>query len=76
MAKRNQAVAEPPANPKFKFDESHTYRLRRHRGDNFNGLWELSKIDEKTGKALIISDADALNFCLDNLMGDLEAGGF
>ena len=52
-----------------------TFRLRRHGMGNFKGLWELATVDQKGKVIEIISDADALLYCLDNLHGILEDAG-
>lgn len=64
--------------PQSTFDKTYTFRLRRHKGGSFHGLWELAilKDDQQARIKKTISDADALNFCLDNLMGELEADGY
>lgn len=62
--------------PSSQFGKSYTFKLRQHKEGNFRGLWELSLIDKNGKVDKMISDADALNFCLDNLMGELENDGF
>lgn len=70
----NQPQVQPK--PKFTFDKSFTFRLRRHHQDNFSGLWELC-IMGKNGQVIKqLADADALNYCLENLQGELEVEGF
>ena len=60
-----------------KMSKGYTFRLRQHLTGNFHGLWELAILNANDqGSAYkIISDADALNFCMENLMGELEAEG-
>lgn len=67
---------EQPQKPKYEFDQSYTFRLRRHKAGSFSGLWELAMLDQSGQVLKIISDADALNFCMDNVMGELEGDGF
>jgi hypothetical protein len=62
--------------PKYEFDKTYTFRLRKHKSGNFSGLWELTLLDKKGNVERLISDADALNFCMDNMMGELEGDGF
>lgn len=59
-----------------KFDQTYTFRVRRHRQGSFAGLWELCLLDEVGRVKKMISDADALIFCMENLMGELEMDGF
>ena len=66
--------------PTFNFDYEKIYRLRRHKGGSFNGLWELAEM-ENTRKAgfkikKMIANADGLVYCLENIQGELEADGF
>lgn len=58
------------------FGPSFTFRLRKHIKGNFSGLWELSILDLNGMAKKVVSDADALNFCLENLQGELEAEGY
>lgn len=63
---------------KFEFAKPYTFRLRMHIGGPFAGqsLWEGAMLDSK-GKVLkIISDADKLENCLDNFVGELQADGY
>lgn len=62
--------------PSSQFGKSYTFKLRQHISGNFRGLWELSLIDKGGKVEKMISDADALNFCMENLMGELETDGF
>ncbi len=67
----------PVAAPDSIFGRSFTFRFRQHnKNSNFSGLWEFAILDEKGNIEKLISDADALNFCIDNLMGELESEGF
>ncbi len=63
--------------PESIFGKTFTFRLRQHnKKSNFSGLWELAILDNAGNIAKLISDADALNFCIDNLMGELETEGY
>lgn len=73
------AVAQAPESTTvhWEYGQSFTFRLRRVRvPQEFRGLWELALLDDDGNIKKRISDADALNFCLDNLMGELETEGF
>jgi hypothetical protein len=61
-----------------KFDASYTFRLRRHQGGSFSGLWELTRLRDnpKAEVVKMIEDANALNYTMENLMGELETDGF
>ena len=61
---------------RFEFDKSYTFRLRRHKSGPFSGLWELTKLNKVGGIEKMMKDADALNFCMDDVMGELEEEGF
>lgn len=61
---------------KLEYDKTFTYRLRRITGGNFSGLWELARLNRMGHVEKLLSDADALNFCMENLQGDLEEEGF
>lgn len=69
-----------PATPQEKdiFGPSYTFRIRRHVGGHWGGqgLWELALLNDNGAVKKLISDADGLTFCLDNLMGELESDGF
>jgi hypothetical protein len=71
---KSKIILEQP--PKC-YSESFTFRLRQWQNTQFSGLWELSVMD-KTGRQVeqIISDADALSNCLENLAAILENRGF
>lgn len=72
-------IPETPAPggiPDAVFDASYIFRLRRHRGGSFNGLWELTRLNRYGEVEEIIADADALNFAVDNMIGKLEGDGF
>lgn len=63
--------------PDSMFGCTFTFRFRQHnKTSNFSGLWEFAMLDENGKVTKLISDADALNFCIDNLMGELESEGF
>lgn len=73
----NTAIQAATLDPDSIFGRSFTFRLRQHnKKSNFPGLWELAILDGKGEVAKLISDADALNFCIDNLMGELESEGY
>jgi hypothetical protein len=70
-------VTPPPlAPPKFTYGKTYLFRFRQHDGDNFSGLWDLTLISPKGNEIKDIAHADALNFCMDNLQGELEGDGF
>lgn len=58
-----------------KMSDGYTFRLRQHLDGNFRGLWELARLDEKGKVVRMISDADALTFCIENMQGVLEDDG-
>lgn len=58
------------------FGRTYNFRLRQHKKGNFSGLWELAIVDARGNVVKMISDADALNFCFDNMMGELENDGY
>lgn len=62
-----------------KFGATYVFRLRKHNGGPFPNLWELSILDpkgcEKAQVKKLISDADSLVYCLDNMQGQLEDDG-
>ncbi len=62
--------------PASQFGKTYRFKLRQHIQGNFKGLWELNLIDDLGKVEKVISDADALNYCLENLMGELEADGY
>lgn len=62
--------------PSTQFGKTYRFKLRQHSQGNFRGLWELSLIDNLGKVEKMISDADALNYCLENLQGELEADGY
>ena len=72
----------PSKKPLVKIDEnkdlSFCFRLKRYakpKNPYFKGLWELCVIDEE-GKVLeVVSDADGLYYCLENVHGILENMG-
>lgn len=79
--------AQPPKTaqevaPEGDFGKVYTFRLRQHRAGDFNmgkgfsGLWELCMLDEKGRVVKTIADADGLQYCLENLSGELENDGF
>lgn len=63
------------APPRFEFGRSYIFRLRQHTKTSFSGLWELCVLNDQGQVIKQIADADAISFCLDNLMGHLEAEG-
>lgn len=68
-------VAEPEK-PTTQFDQTYHFRLRRHKGGNFHGLWELTLLNKMGHPLKVVDDANALNFVMDNLQGEIEADGF
>lgn len=62
--------------PSSQFGPSYTFKLRQYKEGNFSGLWELTLIDRLGKVQKMISDADALTYCLENLQGELENDGF
>lgn len=68
----------------FEFNKPYIFRLRQYRKRinpkpdeaDFGGLWELCILDERGKVIEMISDADALNYCIENLQGRLEDAGF
>ena len=62
--------------PSSQFGPSYTFKLRQHKEGNFRGLWELSLIDNLGKVKKMVSDADALPYCLENLQGELESDGY
>ncbi len=73
-----QVIKPPTTNqkPASGFGRTYRFKLRQHKEGNFSGLWELSLIDNLGKVEKLISDADALNFCMENLMGELENDGY
>lgn len=65
-----------PSKSTSQFGKTYTFRLRQHKEPPFRGLWELSLVNHMGRVDKMISDADALNFCIDNLMGELETDGY
>ena len=59
------------------YSECFTFRLRQWKNTQFAGLWELCVMD-KNGKSVdvMITDADALTNCLENIGAILENRGF
>lgn len=80
--------AQPPETviqdvaPESDFGKSYTFRLRQHisgdfnMGKGFSGLWELAMLDQKGHVVKMIADADTLQYCLENLSGEIENDGF
>jgi hypothetical protein len=62
--------------PSEQFGKTYLFKLRQHKTGNFAGLWELSRINSYGKVDKMISDADALTYCLENLQGELEDDGF
>jgi len=73
------STPQPEPESKIRFGATYVFRLRKQIEGPFINLWELSLLDSKAcDKApvkRIISDADALTFCMENLQGELEADG-
>jgi hypothetical protein len=72
----NQQTQNQLPSTKFTFDKTYVFRLRRHNKDNFSGLWELCILGPKGQVVEQLTDADALNYCLENMQGRLETDGF
>ena len=53
-----------------------TFRLSKHVDGPFPGLWELVVLKTDGTIDEVISDADMLQYCLDNLHQSLENRGF
>jgi hypothetical protein len=81
-----ETVATLRKSPKKKVDVSannnkdieFTFRLRRPahpKNPAFKGLWELTIKDSENSEWEIISDADGLYYCLENVHGILENMG-
>ncbi len=69
-------VANKVQKDKYTFGPTYLVRLRQHTEDNFSGLWDLDLLDKKMNVVKVISQADNLNICLENLEGDMESDGF
>lgn len=69
-------LTQPDPKAKYEFDQQFTFRLRRHKGGSFSGLWELSMLNKNGGVEKLLKDADALGYCIDDIQGVMEAGGF
>lgn len=69
--------ASPSPKPKYGFGPAFNFRLRLHIEGPFaqQSLWELAQITPD-GKELIISDADKLQNCLDNMVGVFQQEGY
>lgn len=79
MPQQQPKVSPPkPVNqkPSAQFGKTYNFKLRQHISGNFPGLWELSLINKEGKVEKMISDADALPYCLENLQGELENDGF
>ncbi len=60
----------------YKYGATYLVRIRQHSEDNFSGLWDLELLDKKLNVVKVISQADNLNICVENLQGELESDGF
>lgn len=77
MASQPSSIKLKPAPEEApKFSPSYTFRLRRHSQGNFSNLWELARLDQFGNVVEVIDDANALNFCIDNLVGRIENDGY
>ncbi len=79
MAKNSPStkpIVVPPDQARWEFDHVYNFRLRRIKGGSFHGLWELCLMDDHGDIIKTLSDADALNYCIENLQGELETDGF
>lgn len=79
------APAAPPApqpsgKPNDEFDPVYIFRIRRHKAGNFHNLWESEMLDPAHCEAApvdkVLDDANALNFVMDNIQGEIESKGF
>lgn len=62
--------------PSSQFGATLRIKLRQHNKDaHFHGLWECTIINEQGKVEKVISDADNLTICLENIQGELEALG-
>jgi hypothetical protein len=72
-----QAVAEKST---FHFGKTYVILLRQHQNDPFHNLWEAALLDPKAvpldKKIKVIDDANALNFAIENIMGEFESDGY
>ncbi len=75
-----QSTQTPPpsASPEFGFAKAYNFRLRMHSSGPFSGqsMWELTRMNDDGTELKIVSDADKLENCLDNLVGELQADGY
>lgn len=62
--------------PSMAFGKTYLIKLRQHKTGPFPSLWELTLLDKFGKVEKMIADADALNYCLENLQGELENDGF
>lgn len=63
------------------FEPEFIFRIRRYKaGHHFHNLWEATLLDPRACRDTMViktlDDANALNFCMDNIQGHLEAEGF
>lgn len=74
----NLELVDPATAPKFEFGKPYTFRLRMHVKGPFAGqsLWEGAMLDEKGHTVKVVSDADKLENCIDNFIGELQADGY
>ncbi len=70
----DQAIQPPKV--KQVYGQVYMFRLRQHKGPNFSGLWELAMLSPHGKVEKVISDADALPYCLENMQGEIENDGF
>lgn len=74
--KHGKAEASVLETDRWEYDKTYLFRLRRIKSGNFAGLWELCKMSPTGQVEQTISDADNLNFCIENMQGELENDGF
>ncbi len=75
--RKHPIITSPVETPKgiYTYGKEYIFRLRQHEGDNFPGLWDVDRMDQDGNVLEIISQADALTYCLENVQGKLEEDG-
>lgn len=62
--------------PAAQFGKTYLIKIRQHSGGNFSGLWDCALLTNLGKVEKMISEADALTYCLENLQGELESDGY
>lgn len=75
-AGRNLAVKAKEPEVKKEFGEPITFRLRRWKNTNFQGLWELALLDSKGNCRQIVTDANTLQEALELAGNVMEDKGY